>query len=368
MPNPTQSPAETTPQVGETWATANPSYPTVVVLAIRGNCVEIENKMDTGEPRDMMHMSALLSRVSPAAAVSDRLFEGGEDVCCLCGDNRSWSRGRAKRLLVFGDEYKNPGASVCMGCWEQFGEKYDNCDAEITRRRSLAEPGFRLGDEVETTTSGYRGKITSVKASHHYGVDSCGQYHSTELRLIRRAPTEAARTGDARFYGKQPDVLPETLPAGTPTFWDIAGLTASEVRLNAARTYYDGTITWNNHLNTSAIPVSRIDWAKVPLPPATAGGERTLPPEVEHCSGCGVALGFGIHGKCNGCLNKSAGYPNVGFVPFDQRESGIDAAIRVSKLEQAKALLARPIRTGPLRDRDKYGQKVSLRGWETDDE
>ena len=38
-------------------------------------------------------------------------------------------------------------------------------------------------------------------------------------------------------------------------------------------------------------------------------------------------------------------------------------AAREAKLAQALADLDRPIRTGPLRDRDKYGQKLSLRGW-----
>jgi hypothetical protein len=38
-----------------------------------------------------------------------------------------------------------------------------------------------------------------------------------------------------------------------------------------------------------------------------------------------------------------------------------------TKRRQVLAQLDRPLRTGPLRNRDRYGQKLSLRGWETED-
>jgi hypothetical protein len=42
-------------------------------------------------------------------------------------------------------------------------------------------------------------------------------------------------------------------------------------------------------------------------------------------------------------------------------------AVRQGKEAMALAALSRPLRTGPLKNRDRYGQKVSLKGWETDE-
>lgn len=46
---------------------------------------------------------------------------------------------------------------------------------------------------------------------------------------------------------------------------------------------------------------------------------------------------------------------------------GLGERIAASRKAQAREALDRPLRTGPLKNRDRYGQLLSLRGWETED-
>jgi len=156
----------------------------------------------------------------------------------------------------------------------------------------------RLGSaEAEVYRSAGRVVRTGVTMGEHTGcVEICGILCAPEsLRLIRRAPTEAARAGEARFYGTQPDVLPETLPAGTE--WSVNRATENtyRFRLLSPATNRGGWIRGHEKWDISGkferiapdretlpphgcqVELADIDWTTVPLPPATAGGEQVTP-------------------------------------------------------------------------------------------
>lgn len=212
-----------------------------------------------------MHMTSLNLEPAPASpAREDRLFESG---CCLCGST-SWRYG------LLGLIRTDAGNKYCGDCNEA---TVGQIDAEVARRRSLAQPAeeFKVGDEVEWTGAlGYEtGVVRELKSSTIYCYRTGKYAHRGSaqiddpkfLRLIRRAPQ--AEVKPVEYYPCEPAALPRVLPAGSRVIH--GGSSLEGYRLENGR--YVHPITAAYFTNPSSV-----DWKTVAIQP-----EPTQAPQVE---------------------------------------------------------------------------------------
>jgi hypothetical protein len=304
-------------------------------------------------------------RVEPAPtspAREDRLFTSG---CAFCGKTG---------VPMNGKRCDGPyaGTIICHGCLDEMRQRYPKqnpLDAEMARRRSLASQSGEeawvpaVGDIVNGLGAGsysrengdrFEGRVLNFTghsgfrcvtiATEREG-DRCVMIDS--LRLIRRAgqvhemaphADECRKCGLSGLAIAAGDVLCRGKP--TPAVdagggKDSFGLepTKETARLKGAKfkmpgdMYRAAMIAQCQHLNHDPLRCE--------------------------CPDCG-ASDMEIVASRPGTKARMGGYQEW-------------SARQGQKQAQALAQLSRPLKTGPLRDRDKYGQKVSLRGWDSDD-
>lgn len=183
------------------------------------------------------------------------------------------------------------------------------------------------------------------------------------------------------FYKEQPKELPETLPDGTK---DTKGWAHFGLRLmpqtQSKYSYERAASEWGSEIHGGgklAIMAHAVAWETVPLPTQpefNPGGEG------EDDSGYRERLCAqwnSINQKASKLDRiyppievKPDPYTNIpdltrcgDYLAWSQEQ---DALMR-KRVAQAKAELDRPARTGPLKNRDRWGQLIGG-GWETPDE
>jgi hypothetical protein len=87
--------------------------------------------------------------------------------------------------------------------------------------------------------------------------------------------------------------------------------------------------------------------------------EQICPPKTSLCA-CGQLARYS--GQCSDCRSDT----EHGRTSLPQLSE--PGALAARRMRSAKAQIERPIRTGKMGDRDRHGQKLSLKGWETDDD
>lgn len=211
---------------------------------------------------------------------------------------------------------------------------------------------------------------------------SAGDWYVRPMSILRPAPIEAVE-----MYGTQPSELPETLPAGVRTVGQGDGdpeeYDAHQfVRLEDFE--HGQRYVCDEGAGCCWCPPSHIDWTTVPRPPskpapvamvlgidpAFPGSDQTV--EVTYSGGVPIR-----HRIIKPAVPERPSDPYTehrrrmhASYPQLQEHRGPELSnleVRAAHVEYLTKQLDRPIRTGPLKNRDRYGQKLSLRGWETEE-
>jgi len=200
---------------------------------------------------------------------------------------------------------------------------------------------------------------------------------------LRHEPAEEQKA----FYGEMPKVLPATLPAGTR--FCSAGATRQTpftwLMVEDGVLHADGYICRFKSIDGGQVHdkgralVQNIDWSTVPLPASTPPARCDfICPDGKRCEASGV---HSMHVTSVTLPVPDFPKPSepVRGAPSSSRPNADTAKhaawmleqdrIHASKMRQAKEMLDRPlpVRTGALLDRDKYGQRLALHGWDSDD-